>query len=56
MFGGYQIGNAAVANLRWLQRYRLSENRMTIGRVALEKLATLAESDLIRYIAPMTSN
>ncbi|MEK6300145.1 MAG: VWA domain-containing protein [Acidobacteriota bacterium] len=31
-------------------------SKMVIGRVPLEKLATLAETNLIRYITPMTSN
>ncbi|MFY9611142.1 MAG: VIT and VWA domain-containing protein [Blastocatellia bacterium] len=31
-------------------------SKMVIGRVPLEKLAALAETNLIRYIAPMTSN
>jgi hypothetical protein len=31
-------------------------SKMVIGRVPLEKLAALAEMNLIRYIAPMTSN
>lgn len=30
-------------------------SKMVIGRVPLEKLAALAETNLIRYIAPMTS-
>ncbi|HWN98727.1 MAG TPA: hypothetical protein VNS63_05595 [Blastocatellia bacterium] len=29
-------------------------SKLVIGRVPLEKLAALAESNLIRYIAPMT--
>jgi Ca-activated chloride channel family protein len=31
-------------------------SRMVIGRVPLEKLAALVEMNLIRYVAPMTSN